>query len=179
MATFLAGAQRAVRRTLGCQTEDGGFPFLDSSGITINYTSLVLWCLLNLLDVLPESARRSLADPEQLALAVDRACGFLRESEAPDGSLLWEQRETSTAKYNLWTYLITANVLFRHGTDADRGIAERLLGSAFSRRTAGGLLPMRDRGEEITACAFMQADMLLFLLPWLPIQARSGRTPAP
>jgi len=25
---------------------------------------------------------------------------------------------------------------------------------------------MRDRGEEITECAFMQADMLLFLLPF-------------
>ena len=28
-----------------------------------------------------------------------------------------------------------------------------------------GLLPMRDRGEEITECAYMQADMLLFLMP--------------
>jgi hypothetical protein len=27
---------------------------------------------------------------------------------------------------------------------------------------------MRDRGEEITECAFMQADMLLFLLPLTP-----------
>ena len=35
-----------------------------------------------------------------------------------------------------------------------------------SRRTASGLLPMRDQGEEITECAFMQADMLLFLLPF-------------
>lgn len=35
----------------------------------------------------------------------------------------------------------------------------------LSKRTDSGLLPMRDRGEEIADCAFMQADMLLFLLP--------------
>jgi hypothetical protein len=33
-------------------------------------------------------------------------------------------------------------------------------------QTASGLLPMRDVGEEITECAYMQADMLLFLLPF-------------
>jgi len=66
----------------------------------------------------------------------------------------------------MWTYFITMNVLLRAGGKENRKAADRLL--AFIRRkiTASGLPPMRDRGEEITECAFMQADILLFLLPF-------------
>lgn len=162
---FLEGARRAVARTLPCQWPDGCLPYREGAGVTINYTSLVLWCLMNLLDALPDGARRVLATTGDLDAASARAGAFLCTCVDPQGQLLWEQYETSTAKYNVWSYLITANVLCRHGSDAGRDRACRLLRHAFSLRTASGLLPMRDRGEEITECAFMQADMLLFLMP--------------
>lgn len=164
---FLEGARRAVARTIACQWPDGCLPYREGKGVTINYTSLVLWCLMNALEVLPDHARRVLEATGDLDAVRDRACAFLRESIDGEGGLRWEERETSTAKYNLWTYLITANVLWRQGGEANCGAACRLLRNAFSRRTASGLLPMRDRGEEITECAFMQADMLLFLQPLL------------
>ena len=107
--------------------------------------------------------RRVLEGSGDLAAVQDRACAYLRESIDDDGRLRWEERETSTAKFNLWTYLITGNVLWRRGGEANQAAAARVLGQAFRLRTASGLLPMRDRGEEITECAFMQADMLLFL----------------
>ena len=66
----------------------------------------------------------------------------------------------------MWTYAITYNVLRRVGGERNEAAAARLLRALLSRRTQSGLLPMRDRGEEITECAFMQADMLLFLLPF-------------
>ena len=162
---FFQGARRAVLRTLVCQWENGCFPYRENGGITINYTALVLWCLRNLLEALPADRRDRLAPPDDVARACERACAFLRACVRPDGRLDWEANETSTAKYNLWTYGITANVLLRAGGSADREAAIRLLEYMLSLKTASGLLPMRDRGEEITTCAFMQADLGLFLLP--------------
>ena len=162
---FLEGARRAVARTLPCQWANGCLPYREGAGVTINYTSLVLWCLLNLLEALPEGSRRVILGVGNVPQALGAACGFLRECVDGEGRLLWEEYETSTAKYNLWTYLITANVLQRQGGAENEAAAARLLRHAFGRRTPAGLLPMRDRGEEITECAFMQADMLLFLLP--------------
>ncbi len=165
---FLEGARRALARTLLCQWPDGCFPYREGAGVTINYTSLVLWCLLNTLDTVPAGARRVLATTGDLPAVCERACAFLRSCVDAEGRLLWETNETSTAKHNLWTYLITANVLCRQGGEDHRQAAARLLEYAFSQRTSSGLLPMRDCGEEITECAFMQADMLLFLLPLTP-----------
>jgi hypothetical protein len=165
---FLEGARRAIARTLSCQWEDGCFPYREGAGVTINYTSLVLWCLQNILDTVPAGGRRVLATTGDLAAAAERACGFLRRGVDAAGRLRWEENESSTAKHNLWTYLITANVLCRQGGDDNQQVATTLLEYAFSLRTTSGLLPMRDRGEEITECAFMQADMLLFLLPLTP-----------
>lgn len=162
---FLEGARRAVARTVPCQWPDGCLPYREGGGVTINYTSLVLWCLMNILEALPEGGRRVLATAGDLDAVIARACAFLGTCVDGAGGLLWEPHETSTAKYNLWTYLITANVLWRHGDDASRDGACRLLRHAFGLRTPSGLLPMRDRGEEVTECAFMQADMLLFLMP--------------
>lgn len=162
---FLEGARRAVARTIACQWPDGCMPYREGRGSTINYTSLVLWCLMNALDVLPDRDRRVLEGTGDLEAVQDRACAYLRASIDDDGRLRWEERETSTAKFNLWTYLITGNVLWRRGGEANQAAAARVLGQAFRLRTASGLLPMRDRGEEITECAFMQADMLLFLEP--------------
>jgi hypothetical protein len=162
---FFQGARRAVLRTLECQWENGCFPYREHGGVTINYTSLVLWCLLNILEVLPASRRCRFVPEAGLTPALERACAFLRGCVLSGGILDWEANETSTAKYNLWTYLITANVLARVGGEANLEAAARLLDYALGLRTASGLLPMRDRGEEITECAFMQADMVLFLLP--------------
>jgi len=163
---FLQGACRSVAHTLDVQDDNGCFPYRTNGGITINYTSLVLWCLLNILDVLPEHVRPLLASEERRIKGMARAAEFLRSCVGQDGQLLWEDNETSTAKYNMWTYLITTNVLLRIGGDANNAAATRLWHFACTKRTPSGLLPMRDRGENITTCAFMQADMLLFLLPF-------------
>lgn len=160
---FFQGARRAVQHTLTLQWPNGCFPYRADNGITINYTALVLWCLLNSLDILPlDYFREELAPPGEVQKALENAAGFLRGCIAEDGSLLWEENETSTAKHNMWTYMITVNVLRRIGGEANIAAANRLLGQALSQRTASGLLPMRDHGEEITECAYMQADMLLF-----------------
>lgn len=180
---FYQGARRAVLNTLKQQWDNGCFPYRSSGGVTINYTSLVLWCLLNCLDLLHEPARPAVgrelilegegarglarfAPVDTLHRAFGRATSFLCDCVDPQGNLLWEKNETSTAKYNLWTYAITYNVLRRTGGARNEETAQRLLGALLAKRTASGLLPMRDRGEEITECAFMQADMLLFLLPF-------------
>ena len=163
---FLQGARRAVTRTLTHQWDDGCFPYRDHGGVTINYTSLVLWCLLNVLDVLPPSCSPLVAPPDDVRSAFDRACAFLRGCVTESGALDWEGNETSTAKHNMWTSVITANVLLRVGGDPNVECAERIFRHALSLRTERGLLPMRDRGEAITECAFMQADMLLFMLPF-------------
>jgi hypothetical protein len=163
---FFQGARRAVTRTLTHQWESGCFPYRDYGGVTINYTSLVMWCLLNILEILPEPYVPMLADKNEVDAALQRACSFLRGCVQPSGALDWEANETSTAKYNMWTYAITANVLFRVGGVDNVATASRLLEYALGLCTPSGLLPMRDRGEEITECAFMQADMVLFLLPF-------------
>jgi len=179
---FYSAAQRSVLHTLPCQLPNGCFPYRTSGGVTINYTSLVVWCLLNILDLLDKPMRPGLGSTIDLNASADRfnafvptgelqtaltkATAFLCSCIAPDGNLLWEKNETSSAKYNMWTYAITYNVLMRVGGDQNSEAAARLLKVMLSKRTKSGLLPMRDRGEEVTECAFMQADMLLFLLPF-------------
>jgi len=161
---FYQGARRTIRHTLTLQWPNGCFPYRANDGITINYTSLVVWCLLNTVETLPEAHYRGdVAPAEDVRRALERAGKFLSGCVAADGTLLWEGNETSTAKHNMWTYALTANVLRRIGGEANVAAAERLLGYALSQRSASGLLPMRDEGEEITECAYMQADMLLFL----------------
>jgi hypothetical protein len=161
---FYQGARRTVRHTLTLQWPNGCFPYRADDGITINYTSLVVWCLLNTLDTLPEQFRGDIAPAEDVQSALDKAAAFLRGCVAEDGTLLWEGNETSTARHNIWSYVLTANVLKRMGdNDENHAAAERLLRYVLSQRAENGLLPMRDEGEEITECAYMQADMLLFL----------------
>lgn len=163
---FFQGARRSVGHTLGEQWPNGCFPYRAGDGITINYTSLVLWCLMNTLDLVPEPLRNGFVPRECAGEAIARATAFLRGCVAEDGSLLWDGNETSTAKHNVWSYAITTHVLRRAGGEENEAAAARLWRYVLSLRTASGLLPMRDRGEEITECAFMQADMLLFLLPF-------------
>ena len=166
---FFQGARRSVLHTLDQQWPNGCFPYRAGEGITINYTSLVLWCLMNTLDLVPEPLRDRFVPRERVDEAVERATAFLRGCVAEDGSLLWEGNETSTAKHNIWCYALTYHVLRRAGGEENEQAAARLGRFLASRRTASGLLPMRDQGEEITECAFMQADMLLFLLPFSPL----------
>ncbi|MFH1476005.1 MAG: hypothetical protein ABIH24_00725 [Verrucomicrobiota bacterium] len=161
---FYQGARRSVLHTLELQWPNGCFPYGRDSGSTINYTALVLWCLLNILDILPAPFHADFAPSKKVRDALQKAAGFLRKCVNPQGRMRWESNETSTAKHNLWTYLITFNVLMRIGGNANRETALRLLKYVFSLKTSSGLLPMRDRGEPITDCAYMQADILLFLL---------------
>ncbi|MFA6562230.1 MAG: hypothetical protein WCV00_10025 [Verrucomicrobiia bacterium] len=177
---FYEGSRRSVLHTLTLQSKNGCFPYRSTGGMTINYTSLVLWCLLNILDLLRDpmqpgtghdldaTSRRIAAfvSLDAMKKAFDDATGFLCGCVDANGNLLWEKNETSSAKYNLWTYVITFNVLRRIGGERNLKTASRLWKTILSKRTKSGLLPMRDRGEEITECAFMQADMLLFLLPF-------------
>jgi hypothetical protein len=163
---FFEGARRGVRHTLAQQWPDGCFPYRANAGATINYTSLVLWCLLNLIDALPSGLRQAMVPNNVLEEHLKRAGAFLRGCVATDGTLIWEKNETSTAKHNVWTYIVTYNVLRRMGGEKNRDTADRLLNYTLTMQTASGLLPMRDVGEEITECAYMQADMLLFLLPF-------------
>lgn len=164
---FHQAAKRSLIHTLPLQWKNGCMPYRAGNGVTINYTSLVLWCLFNANDVISKRSRQhDWASPEKLKTAIDRSCEFLRNSINQDGSLNWEEYESSTAKYNMWTYFITMNVLLRAGGKDNEEAAERLLKFIGSKITASGLPPMRDCGEEITECAFMQADILLFLLPF-------------
>ncbi|MFA6714874.1 MAG: hypothetical protein WCS27_05820 [Victivallaceae bacterium] len=166
---FQQGAKRGLTHTMTLQWENGCMPYRAGHGVTINYTSLVLWCLLNADEVIParfkEASEAFWPDAGKIRLAISRACEFLRNCVNPDGSMKWEEYETSSAKYNMWTYFITMNVLLRVGGDENIRTAKQLLNFIESKITASGLPPMRDRGEEITECAFMQADILLFLLP--------------
>jgi len=161
---FLQGARRSVIHTLPIQWPNGCFPYRTEGAITINYTSLVLWCLLNILDLLTDAA--SFAPAKDVKRALSKATTFLCSCIGTKGEMLWEENETSTAKYNMWTYALTYNVLRRIGGKRNTSKAAKLLTFMLGQRTASGLLPMRDEGEEITECAFMQADMLLFLLPF-------------
>jgi len=171
---FQQAAKRSLVHTLPLQWKDGCMPYRANSGVTINYTSLVLWCLFNADEVVPERLKEVSgaywATQEKINCVVDKSCEFLRNCVNKDGSLKWEEYESSTAKYNMWTYFITMNVLLRAGGDENKNAAKRLLKFIDSKITASGLPPMRDRGEEITECAFMQADILLFLLPFTSIK---------
>lgn len=161
---FKFGAQRAIHHTLECQWENGCFPYRSGghfSGVTINYTSLVLWCLFNVKKIFPELL------PENSEAKIERAMEFLVDSFDKTQGFLWEDRETTTAKYNFWTYAITANVLSKSTNKRNNKCAHEILEFIVSNRTESGLLPMRDRGEIITECAFMQADMALFLMECL------------
>ncbi|MEW6355706.1 MAG: hypothetical protein AB1696_05235 [Planctomycetota bacterium] len=175
---FLQGARRSVVHTLTAQWPSGCFPYRTEGGITINYTSLVLWCLLNILDLLAGlptgqgdlsallKGATAFAPAKDLKQALSKATAFLCSCVGPKGEMLWEKNETSTAKHNIWPYAITYNVLRRVGGKRNTNTAARLLKYLLSVRTPCGLLPMRDEGEEVTECAYMQADMLLFLLPF-------------
>ena len=179
---FCQGARRSILHTAEVQWPDGCFPYRASGGVTINYTSLVLWCMLNVIDILsgdiePSASRKeSLTNrlkkmavripPDPVRKALTKGTAFLRSCVDRQGALLWDKNETSTAKHNMWTYVLTYNVLMRVGGKSNMQTAARLLKRIVGTRTASGLLPMRDCGEEITECLFMQADMLLFLLPF-------------
>jgi hypothetical protein len=160
---FLQGSRRTVEHTATLQWKNGCLPYRANNGATINYTSLVLWLLLNSREILPPEFGYAPAAVMNKMLA--QGAKFLRSCIAADGSLLWEKNETSSAKHNVWTYAITYNVLRRISGRDNEVAAEKLLRKMSKLRTKSGLLPMRDTGEEITECAFMQADMLLFLLP--------------
>lgn len=163
---FLQGARRAVEHTLPLQWDNGCMPYRNYGFTTINYTSLVLWCLMNILDNLPSCAEppTSWTDRESCSRAIERGCEFLRGCIDEDGSLKWEEFETSTARHNLWCYFLTANVLFRHAPDDP--VLRRLFGFIFTQIGSNGLPRMRDTGEEITECAYMQAEILMFLTPF-------------
>lgn len=163
ISIFFAGAKRAVLHTLALQWRNGCFPYLSSGGVTINYTSLVMWCLNNLWSVLPPDLRPALAAPAMIGKAGQKASAFLRSCVGPGGKLLWDKNETSSAKFNVWTYAITFAALMSIGGRDNLAAAEKLLHRLAALRTKSGLLPMRDRGGEITECAFMQADIMLFL----------------
>lgn len=159
---FHAGALRGLENLLKNQWENGCFPYRNYGYSTINYTSLVIWCVLNAFDIL-EDQEMSPDLKKKTLDSFSKASGFLSSCIAPDGSLLWEENETTTARYNIWTYAITINVLRRLGGKQNIENAEKLFKYICGLRTSSGLLPMRDRGEEITGCTFMQADIFLFL----------------
>ncbi|MFA6930059.1 MAG: hypothetical protein WCT05_07010 [Lentisphaeria bacterium] len=158
---FLAAAQRGLRHLAGQQSSDGSFPYRSSGGITINYTALVTWLLLNTRDILPPELLG--LEPGRVESLAHKAADFLCQTVLPDGSFEWEPYETSCAKHNIWTYVICWNVLQRLQRKTE---ADQLLQKLFKLRSPSGLLPMRDCDEEITECAYMQADILLFLLPF-------------
>lgn len=160
---FLQGAKRGFAHTLPLQWENGCYPYRKNNGSTINYTSLVLWCFLNALENLPEELRFGWPDQSIVKKHFDKAATFLCACINNDGTLAWDENETSTAKYNIWTYAITANVLSRIGGKENFESAARILKYVISLKTGSGILPMRDRGEEISECLFMQADIALFI----------------
>ena len=164
---FLQGAKRAVIKTLESQWKDGCMPYRDYGHQTINYTSLVIWCMLNAVEHLPEELNVPTYWPnnEKIQPAIDKACGYLCNCINEDGSLKWEEQEMSTAKFNIWTYFITFNVLMRAGGTENMAASERLLKFIATRIGSDGLPLMReDVKEEITECAYMQADILMFIL---------------
>ncbi|MFA6101678.1 MAG: hypothetical protein WCV67_10190 [Victivallaceae bacterium] len=165
MNIFLQGARRGFVHTLPLQWENGCYPYRNDNGSTINYTSLVLWCFLNTLEILPERFRFGWPDQRIIKKHLDKAASFLCSSINQDGTLDWEKSETSTAKYNIWAYAITANVLTRIGGKENCESAKKILECLINMKTNSGLLPMRDRGDEIIECLFMQADILLFMPP--------------
>lgn len=166
---FLQGARRATAKTLESQWENGCMPYRDYGNETINYTSLVIWCMLNVLENCPQEMNTPTywMDKTECHTAINRACSYLRGCINEDGSLKWEEQETTTAKYNIWTYFITLNVLLRVGGTENLAASELLLEFISSRIGSDGLPLMReDVKEEITECAYMQADILMFILPF-------------
>ena len=156
---FRAAAFRGLRHALAQQRADGCVTYRSSGGVTINYTALVLYLAMNFLELwTPEDiAFEQIAADDFLARGGD----FLAGAVQPDGLFKWDELETTCARHNVWTYALVWNVLRRLGRAREAGlIADRL---RQWRSADGGLLPMRDVGEPITRCAFMQADMLLFL----------------
>ena len=132
--------------------------------ITINYTALVLWCFLNTLELLPKDiCQRILPDIKSINHRFVRAASFITSSICENGQLKWDENDTTTAIHNMWTYAISYNVLMRIGGDDNYAAAGRLKDYMTDKITPCGLLPMRDEGEDITHCLFMQADVGLFL----------------
>lgn len=157
---LLEAARRATLNTLEHQHSEGHFPYRAGGGVTINYTAIVMWCLLNVFDLAPEHswAARLEARP-----AFERAGTFLRESFHPETGFDWQARETSTARGNMHTYLLTWNILQRLGGEQNQRAADAIARFLLARRTDSGLLPVKDSGEVITHCLPMQADMCLCL----------------
>lgn len=160
---FLQGARRGFSHTLGLQWENGCFPYRANRGVTINYTSAVLWCFLNTLDVLEPDTCIDWPEPDEVSAKFVAATQFLVSCINDDGSLNWQNNETTTAKHNIWTYAITANVLARVGGAVNLAARDRILSGLSRHRTESGLLAMRDHGPHITECLYMQADIWLFL----------------
>lgn len=160
---FLQGTRRGFLHTLPLQTENGCYPYRTTGGITINYTALVLWCFLNMLEVLPPEIVEEWEKKEEIKARLDSAASFLRSCVRKNGSLDWEPNETSTAKYGVYTYAAACNVLQRIGGEPNIEACGKILEKLEAMLTSSGLLPMRDRGEEITKCLYHQADMILWL----------------
>lgn len=153
-------ARRATLNTLAHQHPDGHFPYRAGGKVTINYTAIVLWCLMNLFDHASAHSWAAQMDPRA---ALDRAAQFLRESFRPEIGFDWSSRETSTAGGNMHTYLLVWNILQRRGGDADLAVADAIGRFVLARKTPSGLPPVKDSGEIITQCLPMQADMCLCL----------------
>lgn len=158
---FLMAAQRGLRHLATQQDAAGSFPYRSHGEVSINYTALVVWLMLNTREVLPPEYFGFAA--EDLDKLLQNAADFLCQTILPDGSFNWDTFETSCARHNIWCYVICWNVLLRLQRKTE---ANLLLDKLLKMRTSSGLLPMRDCGEEITECAYMQADILLFLLPF-------------
>lgn len=158
---FLAAAQRGLLHLATQQDCHGSFPYRSFGGISINYTALVTWLLLNTREILPPEFLG--IAPEHLDTLLQNAATFLCKTILPDGTFNWDAFETSCARHNIWCYVICWNVLRRLQRKNE---ADLLLNKLQTLLTPSSLLPMRDCGEEITECAYMQADILLFLLPF-------------
>lgn len=158
---FRAAAFRGLRHLIPQQWDNGCFPYRSFGGITINYSALVLYLILNFRDnCLPEEWR---AENIDLSEVLRKGVSFLCASLNSDGSLKWEENETSCAKHYVWTYALVFNVFKRMNC---RDEAEMILKKMLSLRTPDGLLPMLDNDPDIIHCAYMQADILLFLMPF-------------
>lgn len=155
---FAQAARRAVEHTLTLQHEDGFFPYRAGNGITINYTAMVTWCMLNIFDIAPAAGWR---DAIEWQKPIQSAADFLRSTFTPGQGFDWQTYETSTANHNTHTYLLVYNTLKRVGGKANDETCDEILRFLLSKRADDGLLPVKDEGEVITECLPMQADMLL------------------
>lgn len=160
---FLEGARRGFLHTLPLQWPNGCYPYRANNGSTINYTALVLWCFLNTCEITPSQILKTWLDSREIDETLRRSTDFLRACVCDDGRLKWDEHETSSAKHNLWTYAITHNVLKRVGGAANLRTAERLMKFILDHRGDSGLPSMRDEGEPVFHCLFMQADIYMFL----------------